>query len=213
MRGKVAIKKLVRGLSRFITRRGKLVVLLIALLTVIFLTVLLSGHMLFDITPNYQPSNTILKQPNITTPDESSTNIPNQGKITFINQPSNNTSNSSETTDPDAGALQTIGIGAYWDPSLTSKVSTTNWGFLQPGDQKSFTVYVHNEGNSPVTLSLSTSNWTPSTASAYLELTWNYNNQTINPSAQMQVTLTLTVSPDITGISNFSFDIIIAASS
>jgi len=220
MKGKLAIKKFARGLSRFarglsrfITRRGKLVVLLTALLTVLFLTFLLSGHMLFDITSNYQSNNTIPKQPTITTPDESSTNIPNQGKITFINQPSNNSPNPSETTDPDAGVLQTIGIGAYWDPSVTNKVSTTNWGFLQPGDQKSFTVYVHNEGNSPVTLSLSTSNWTPATASAYLALTWNYNGQTINPSAQMQVTLTLTVSPDITGISNFNFDIIIAASS
>ena len=223
MKGKLAIKKFARGLSRFarglfrfITRRGKLVVLLTALLTVLFLTFLLSGHMLFDITSNYQSSNTIPKQPSkpsITTPNELSTSISNQGKITFINQPTNNSANPSETTDSDAGVLKTIGIGAYWDPSLTSKVSTTNWGFLQPGDQKSFTVYLYNEGNSPVTLSLSTSNWTPSAASAYLALTWNYNGQTINPSAQMQVTLTLTVSPDITGISNFSFDIIIVASS
>jgi hypothetical protein len=213
MRGKLAIKNLAIGFSRFITRRGKLVVLLIALLTVLFLAVLFSGYMLFDITSNYQSSNTIPNQSSITTPDELSTNISNQGKIAFLNQPSNNSSNPSETTDSDAGVLKAIGIGAYWDPGLTSKVSTTDWGLLQPGAQKSFTVYVHNEGNSPVTLSLSTSNWTTSTASAYLALTWNYNGQTIGPSAQMQVTLTLTVSSNITGISNFSFDIIIAASS
>jgi len=205
MRGKSAIKKLAIGVSHFITRRGKLIVLLIAVVTLICLAVLLSGYMLFDITSNYQSSNAI--------PDQSSTNIPNQGEIAFLNQPSNNSSNPPETTDSDAGVLKTIGIGAYWDPDLTSKASTTDWGLLQPGAQKSLTVYVHNEGNSPVTLSLSTSNWIPSTASDYLALTWNYNGQTISPSAQMQVTLTLTVSSNITGISNFSFDIIIAASS
>jgi hypothetical protein len=205
MRGKSAIKKMAIGISHFITRRGKLIVLLIAVVTLICLAVLLSGYMLFDITSNYQSSNAI--------PDQSSTNIPNQGEIAFLNQPSNNSSNPPETTDSDAGVLKTIGIGAYWDPDLTSKASTTDWGLLQPGAQKSLTVYVHNEGNSPVTLSLSTSNWIPSTASDYLALTWNYNGQTISPSAQMQVTLTLTVSSNITGISNFSFDIIIAASS
>jgi hypothetical protein len=212
MRQKLAIKKLATGVSRFITRRGKLVVLPIALLTVIFLVVLLSGQMLFDITSNYHQSNTTLKQPSIATPDESNTNIPNQGKIAFFNQSGSSSSDPSENANPDAAVLKTNGIGAYWNPGLTSKASTTNWGFLQPGAQKSVIIYVHNEGNSPVTLSLSTSHWTPSTASACIALTWNYNGQTISPSAQMQVTLTLTVNSNITGISNFSFDIIIAAS-
>jgi len=213
MKGKLSIKNLALGFFHFITRRGKLVVLLIALLTVIFLAVLLSEYMLSDITSNYQSSSTIPKQSSITTLNESSTNITNQGKITFPNQSSTNSSNPSETTVSDGGVWKAIGIRAYWDSGLTSKVSTPDWGLLQPGAQKSFTVYIHNEGNSPVTLSLSTSNWTPSTASSYLALTWNYNGQTISPSAQMQVTLTLTVSSSITGISNFSFDIIITASS
>jgi hypothetical protein len=108
--------------------------------------------------------------------------------------------------------LKAIGMGDYWDTGLTSKAGTTDWGIVQPGTQKSFTVYIRNEENSSVTLSLSTSNWTPSTASAYLVLTCNYNGQTISPNAQSQLTLTLTVSSKITGISNFSFDIIITAS-
>jgi hypothetical protein len=89
--GKLSIKNLAIGFSHFITRRGKLVVLLIALVTVIFLVVLLSGYMLFDITSNYQS--------NIT--------IPNQGKIIFPNQSSSNSSNPSETTVSNAGALKT----------------------------------------------------------------------------------------------------------
>jgi len=211
MRGRLSIKNLAIGVSRFISRRRKLVVLLIALVTVIYLAVLFSGCMLLDITSNYQSSRTIPEQSSITIPDEPSTTIPNQGKIIFPNQSRSNSSNPSETTVSNAGALKTIGIGVYWDSGLTSKASTTDWGLLQPGGQKSFTVYVCNEESSTVTLSLSTSNWTPSTASSYLALTWNYNGQTISPSSQIQVTLTLTVSSSITEISNFSFDIIIVA--
>jgi hypothetical protein len=213
MRRKSAIKKLAIGVSHFITRRGKLAVLLIAVVTLICLAVRLSGYVLFDITSNYQSSNTIPNKLGTTTPDESRIDITNQGKIAFLDQSNSNSSDPPENTVSDAGVLKAIGIGVYWDSSLTSKVSTTYWDLLQPSAQKSLTVYVYNEGNSPVTLSLSTSNWTPSTASTYLALTWNYNGQTISPSAQMQVELTLTVSSNITGISNFSFDITIAASS
>lgn len=213
MREKLSIKNLAIGFFHFITRRGKLVVLLIALITVIFLAILLSGCMLFDITSNYQSSSTIPNQSSSTFPDNASTNIPNQGKIIILNQSSSDSSNPSETTVSNSGVLKTIGIGVYWDYGLTSKASTADWGVLQPGTQKSFTVYVRNEENSPVTLSLSTSNWTPANASSYLTLTWDYNDQTISPGTQIQVTLTLTVSPSITGISNFNFDIIIVANS
>ena len=116
------------------------------------------------------------------------------------------------STFSNVGVLKTIGIGVYSDSGLTNKVSTIDWGLLERGTQKSSTVYIHNEGNSPITMSMSTSNWSPSTASSYFTLTWNYNGQTINPGASVQVTLTLTVSASITGINSFSFDIIAAGS-
>ena len=213
MRGRLSIKNLAKRFFHFITRQRKLVGLQIALIIVLYLAILLSGYMFLDITSNYQPSSTIPQHTRIATPKKASTDIPNQGNIIYPNQQSGNSSNPSGTTVSDAGNLKTVGIGVYWDSRLTSKASTTNWGILQPGTQKSLTVYIHNEGNYPVTLSLSTSNWTPSTASAYLTLTWNYDGQTISPSEQMQVALTLTVSSNITGTSNFSFDIIMAASS
>jgi hypothetical protein len=105
--------------------------------------------------------------------------------------------------------LNTIGIGAYWDENLTNRVNGIDWGLLKPGDQKSFSIYIHNEGNSAVTLSESTSNWNPSVASNYLTLSWNYNGQAIEADKNLQVTLTLSVSANITGITNFSFNIIV----
>jgi hypothetical protein len=98
-------------------------------------------------------------------------------------------------------------IGVYWDASFTDNVATMDWGALDPGATKSFSVYIHNEGNYALTLSMSTSNWNPSTASNYLTMDWDYNGQTVEPNEYVRVTLTLTVSQSITGISNFSFDI------
>lgn len=111
------------------------------------------------------------------------------------------------STISSVGTLKAIGIGVYWDDDLTSKVNAIDWGFLAPGAQKTCTVYLHNEGILPLTLSMSTSNWNPSTASNYLTLTWSYTGQTINAGTTVKVTLTLAVSESITGINNFNFDI------
>lgn len=105
------------------------------------------------------------------------------------------------------GTFKAIGIGVYWDADSTNEVKAINWGFLAPGSRKSFTVYVSNEGNLPLTLSISDSHWSPSMASNYLTLTCSYSGQTVKAGVVIPVTLTLSVSESITGVSNFTFDI------
>ena len=110
------------------------------------------------------------------------------------------------------GTLKAIGIEVYENQELTNEATTIKWGTLKPGTAETYTIYVSNEGNLPLTLRLSTANWNPSSASNYLTLTWNYNGQTINPGDFIQVTLTLTVSSSITGINGFNFDITVTGS-
>jgi len=110
------------------------------------------------------------------------------------------------------GALKTVGVGVYWDSGLTNKVSSIDWGILEPGSNVNKTVYIRNEGNAAATLSMTTSNWNPSNASNYLTLTWNYGGQTLNVNEAIQVKFTLSASSSVTGITNFSFDITITAS-
>ena len=105
------------------------------------------------------------------------------------------------------GTLKAIGIEVYQNENLTDRVTMINWGTLESGDTKTYTIYVSNKGNFPLTLSLSTSNWNPPSASNYLTLTWSYRGQAISAGEAVQVTLTLAVSPSITGLSNFGFDI------
>ena len=110
------------------------------------------------------------------------------------------------------GALKAVGVGVYWDAALTNKVSSIDWGILEPGSNVNKTVYIRNEGNAAATLSITTSNWNPSNASNYLTLTWNYGGQTLNVNEAIQVKFTLSASSSVTGITNFSFDITITAS-
>lgn len=111
------------------------------------------------------------------------------------------------STISSVGTFKAIGVQVYCYDASTRRVDAIEWGTLMPGSQKSFTVYVANEGNLPLTLSMSTSNWNPPIASNYLTLTWSYTGETINPDTTIEVTLTLTVSESITGVYNFNFDI------
>ena len=112
-----------------------------------------------------------------------------------------------------SGTIQTIGVGVYSDASCTTPVTSIPWGTLEPGSSQNFVCYIRNEGTGPSTLSMYTSDWNPSAASDYLELSWNYGGQTLAPDDVIQVTFTLTVSASIQGITTFSFDITIIGSS
>lgn len=109
--------------------------------------------------------------------------------------------------------VEAKGVGVYWDRGCTDKVSSINWGTLEPGSTKSIASYIRNEGNEPMRLILSTSNWNPLQASEYLSLGWNYTYwRLLDPGEVLQITLTLSVFPHIEGISSFSFDILVTGS-
>ena len=108
------------------------------------------------------------------------------------------------------GEVKAIGVGVYWDMACSQMVSAIDWGIIEPNTTKAVTVYVRNEGNSPITLSLDTANWNPANASSYISLSWNYLGQTISAGTVVPVTLTLAISPETQGINSFSFDIIIS---
>ncbi len=186
-KAKFSLKRSNIKFNGFIKKRGRMVRLIGATMAVALLCVILSGSTLIQLTSDYEPSDTN----QVTDPDPVAPDYPEIKPISNV------------------GSLKTIGIGAYWDENLTNRVNEINWGLLEPSDQKSFSLYLHNEGNSAVTLSKSTSNWNPSVAATYLTLNWNYNGQTIEAGKNLQVTLTLSVNTDITGITTFSFDIIV----
>ncbi len=108
-----------------------------------------------------------------------------------------------------SGTVKAIGVGVYWDNDCTSQVSSINFGMVEPDSVNNVTVYIKNESNAPVTLSLQTENWNPTNASNYMTLSWDYGGQEIGVNEVVQVMLSLSVSSSIEGITGFTFDIII----
>lgn len=111
------------------------------------------------------------------------------------------------------GTIETIGVGVYTDFQCNTPLSSIPWGTLEPGENQSVICYIKNEGSDPTTLSLQTSNWNPTAAASYLDLSWDYYNQPINSGASIPVTFKLMVDAGITGITTFSFDITIIGTS
>jgi hypothetical protein len=127
--------------------------------------------------------------------------------------------NSPPDTPPDV-----LKLGIYTnDPSNNTPTpsQSINWsaaGSLYPGQGKNNLIYVRNEGNTPINLTLSTSGWSFQDSNGtelsqdyrqYFNLTWNYDNSTIAIYEVKPITLTLTISPSIANVARFFFNIII----
>jgi len=107
------------------------------------------------------------------------------------------------------GRVVTININVYWEVECMNEVSSINWQTLEPGASRIVTIYVRNTGDVPMSLGLSTDNWSPQNAEPYIGLYWDYTGGTLQPANVVRVRLTLMVSENAQGVANFSFDILI----
>jgi hypothetical protein len=88
-------------------------------------------------------------------------------------------------------------------------VTSISWGILYPDTNANFTVYIKNEGNIPITLNMTISNWNPTQTSQYITLSWNREDYVLTAKSVIQARLNLSVSPNVSEITTFRFDIII----
>ena len=118
-----------------------------------------------------------------------------------------------EIPDIDSGKVRTVGVEMYSDSSLNNPLSSIDWGTLEPGANKNVECYIQNTGKTATILTLETGNWTPPETATYITLTWDYNGQTLKIDEMIRITLILTISGNIQGVTGFFFDIIIIGSS
>jgi hypothetical protein len=109
-------------------------------------------------------------------------------------------------TIPSSGTVSSVNVGVYTDSQATQNCTSLNWGTLSPGNTANKIVYVKNTGTVPVTLTMTTGNWTPTTANSKITLTWNRENTVLNAGQSISANLTLAVASDTTGITTFSFN-------
>ena len=104
------------------------------------------------------------------------------------------------------GSITAVGVVIYSNSACTTTLSSIPWGAISPGSGLTYTIYVENTGTAQETLSMTTGNWNPATASSYITLTWNQGGAVLPAGSMVAAVLTLTVSSSITGITDFSFN-------
>jgi len=108
--------------------------------------------------------------------------------------------------------IKTVGVGVYKDVNFTFSVTQIDWGVLEPGTTKNFTAYLRNESNVPISLNMTTQNWNPPAAKSYISVSWDQESKGLEPDQVVSVTFTLSVSAEVSGVTSFSFEIVIVGS-
>jgi hypothetical protein len=110
-------------------------------------------------------------------------------------------------------AVDSVGVGVYWDRRHTMPVTSIDWGTLAPGSSKRMLVYLRNENSSTIRyIFASTGAWVPSAASGSMKLTLEYSGAVLVLNQTVNASLTLYVSDKIVNVTTFSFDIVVGAS-
>jgi hypothetical protein len=107
------------------------------------------------------------------------------------------------------GMVKVMGVSLFWDRACTSDVTSIDWGTVVPGGSVDKYLYVRNNGTTAGTLSISCSDFVPETAASYMTLVWNCSGYVLSRDSVICAKLTLLVRSNITGVSDFSFGILV----
>lgn len=105
--------------------------------------------------------------------------------------------------------IVTIGLDVFRDLGCTDPAIDLNWGTLEPGDTAAKTLYAKSTGNTAIVLSMTTENWFPTAAGTFITVVWDAEGMTLNPGDVTPVSLGIAIAPDVSGITDFNFDIVL----
>ena len=114
----------------------------------------------------------------------------------------------SETVSSASTVSTSANLGVYSNSACTIPLSSINWGTLTPGETTTQTIYIKNTSiDLSLTLSMTTSSWSPANANEPITITWNQQNTDLQPGTSVDAILTLTVSSNISNVTSFNANI------
>jgi len=99
--------------------------------------------------------------------------------------------------------------GVITTVDIRASISSIEWGALDPDETATTTFTLYNDGNVPLTLSMSLGNWNPTIAGDYITVSWNRENVVVNAGQNTVATLTIHIASDVAGFTSFSNEIVI----
>jgi hypothetical protein len=118
---------------------------------------------------------------------------------------------------PTTSTVKTVNLQVYQDSGMANVLTSLNWSNVAPigpmelGQTKTVTVYLWSTSNTPTTLNMTTSNYWPSGVQQYLTVSWNKEGQVLQPNTPTAAEISLNLSPSVSNVTEFSFDITLIA--
>lgn len=100
-------------------------------------------------------------------------------------------------------------LEVYQDEALSARATYINWSIVEPNSRTNRTVWI--KCLAPASLYLTTQNWLPANATQFISVVWYLEGVRMMSQEVREATLTLVVAANVTGITTFSFDIVITA--
>lgn len=99
--------------------------------------------------------------------------------------------------------------GVMASAELELNITKIDWGIVEPNSITYRGLSIKNVGNIPINLSFSTANYDPVNGTEFFVVGWSYKDTLLNAGELIELSLSLYVKPEISGVKNFSFDIMI----
>ncbi len=119
--------------------------------------------------------------------------------------PIKNQNSTESTTQPGSTVRFSENIRVY-DEKYNRELLGINWGAIKIGTTNFYKISVQNTGEKPVTLQLSSTNWTPGISKILL---WDYDDKIIETNSTVSITLSLIIVS--ANVNSFTNDIIISS--
>jgi len=113
---------------------------------------------------------------------------------------------------PTRAQVKCVGVDVFSDANCTVRMTQIDFGFLDPGQTKNYSVYVKSQSNVEMTLTMTTEDWNPSNATAVVGLSWDCQGRQVSAGTVVLANFTLTMSQTTDGLSDFTFTIVFTGS-